>query len=187
MVNWTFTEPKQTFVMNLENSALTHIAGKLSDDADVSVTLNRATFDAISLKQRTFLGAVATGDLWVTGNPLKLRELFALFDEFSPDFEVVEPVKAKLEYRATAADVIWQFADLTAVIARSAATKQSRSHDAAVLDCFASLGNDGVGRCRSVVRKPDRAPTAAASAAPCRRARPVPWRRWCRHCPGWRR
>jgi len=97
VVNWTFTEPKQTFVMNLENSALTHVAGKLSDNADVSVTLNRATFDAISLKQRTFLGAVATGDLWVTGNPLKLRELFALFDDFSPDFEVVEPVKAKLE------------------------------------------------------------------------------------------
>jgi len=97
VVNWTFTEPKQTFVMNLENSALTHLAGKLSDNADVSVTLNRATFDAISLKQRTFLGAVATGDLWISGNPLKLRELFALFDDFSPDFEVVEPVKAKLE------------------------------------------------------------------------------------------
>jgi alkyl sulfatase BDS1-like metallo-beta-lactamase superfamily hydrolase len=97
VVNWTFTEPKQTFVMNLENSALTHIAGKLSDNADVSVTLNRATFDAISLKQRTFLGAVATGDLWVTGNPLKLRELFSLFDEFSPDFEVIEPVKARVE------------------------------------------------------------------------------------------
>jgi alkyl sulfatase BDS1-like metallo-beta-lactamase superfamily hydrolase len=97
VVNWTFTEPQQTFTMNLENSALTHVAGKLSDSADVSVSLNRATFDAISLKQRTFLGAVATGDLWVSGNPLKLRELFSLFDDFSPDFEVVEPVKAKLE------------------------------------------------------------------------------------------
>ena len=97
VVNWTFTDPKQTYTMNLENSALTHIAGKLSDNADVSVTLNRATFDAISLKQRSFLGAVATGDLWITGNPLKLRELFGMFDEFSPNFEVIEPVKAKAE------------------------------------------------------------------------------------------
>ena len=56
-----------------------------------------ATFDAISLKQRSFLGAIATGDLWVTGNPLKLRELFSMFDEFSPNFEVIEPVKAKVE------------------------------------------------------------------------------------------
>jgi len=97
VVNWTFTEPKATYVMNLENSALTHVAGKLSDNADVSVTLTRATFDAISLKQRSFLGAVATGDLWLTGNPLKLRELFSLFDEFAPDFEVVEPKKASVD------------------------------------------------------------------------------------------
>ncbi|ABD08837.1 Beta-lactamase-like [Rhodopseudomonas palustris HaA2] len=97
VVNWTFTEPKATYVMNLENSALTHVAGKLSDNADVSVTLSRATFDAISLKQRSFLGAIATGDLWITGNPLKLRELFALFDDFSPDFEVVEPKKASVD------------------------------------------------------------------------------------------
>jgi len=97
VVNWTFSDLKQTYVMNLENSALTHSAGKLSDDADVSLTLSRATFDAISLKQRTFLGAVATGDLWLTGNPLRLRELFGLFDDFSPDFEVIEPKKASVE------------------------------------------------------------------------------------------
>jgi alkyl sulfatase BDS1-like metallo-beta-lactamase superfamily hydrolase len=97
VVNWTFSDLKQTYVMNLENSALTHIAGKLSDNADVSVTLSRATFDAISLKQRSFLGAIATGDLWLTGNPLRLRELFGLFDDFSPDFEVIEPKKAGVE------------------------------------------------------------------------------------------
>jgi alkyl sulfatase BDS1-like metallo-beta-lactamase superfamily hydrolase len=97
VVNWTFTDLKETYTMNLENSALTHVSGKLSDNADVSVTLNRATFDAISLKQRGFLGAVLSGDLWVTGNPLKLRELFGLFEDFSPNFEVIEPVKAKVE------------------------------------------------------------------------------------------
>ncbi|MFL9503015.1 alkyl/aryl-sulfatase [Rhodopseudomonas palustris] len=97
VVNWTFTDLKETYTMNLENSALTHVSGKLSDNADVSVTLNRATFDAISLKQRGFLGAVLSGDLWVSGNPLKLRELFGLFEDFSPNFEVIEPVKAKVE------------------------------------------------------------------------------------------
>ncbi|RJF67454.1 alkyl/aryl-sulfatase [Rhodopseudomonas palustris] len=97
VVNWTFSDTKETYTMTLENSALSHIAGKLASDADVSVTLSRPTFDAISLKQRSFLGAIATGDLWVTGNPLKLRELFGMFDEFSPNFEVIEPVKAKVE------------------------------------------------------------------------------------------
>lgn len=96
-VNWTFTDSNQTFVMNLENSALTHTAGKLSDNADVSIKLTRATFDAISLKQRTFIGAIATGDVSVWGNPLKLRELFGLLDDFTPDFPVIEPKRARVE------------------------------------------------------------------------------------------
>jgi alkyl sulfatase BDS1-like metallo-beta-lactamase superfamily hydrolase len=83
--------------MNLENSALTHTAGKRADNADVSVTLTRAALDAISLKQRTFLGSVATGDVSISGNPLKLGELFGLLDEFSPGFEVVEPKKVAVE------------------------------------------------------------------------------------------
>jgi alkyl sulfatase BDS1-like metallo-beta-lactamase superfamily hydrolase len=97
VINWTFTDSNETYVMNLENSALTHRSGKLSDDADAGVKLTRATFDAISLKQKTFLGGVATGDVGLSGNPLKLRELFGLFDDFTPDFELVEPKKASLE------------------------------------------------------------------------------------------
>lgn len=97
VINWTFTDLNQTYVMNLENSALTHRAGKLSDKADASVTLTRAALDAITLKQRTFLGSVLTGDVSVGGNPLKLRELFGLLDEFSTGFEIVEPRKVAVE------------------------------------------------------------------------------------------
>jgi len=97
VINWTFTDLNQTYVMNLENSALTHTAGKLSDNADASVTLTRAALDAITLKQRTFLGSVLTGDVSVGGNPFKLRELFGLLDEFSTGFEIVEPRKAAVE------------------------------------------------------------------------------------------
>ena len=97
VINWTFTDLNQTYVMNLENSALTHTSGKLSDKADASVTLTRAALDAITLKQRTFLGSVLTGDVSVGGNPLKLRELFGLLDEFSTGFEIVEPRKTAVE------------------------------------------------------------------------------------------
>jgi alkyl sulfatase BDS1-like metallo-beta-lactamase superfamily hydrolase len=97
VINWTFTDLNQSYVMNLENSALTHTAGKRSDNADVSVALTRATLDAITLKQRSFLGSIATGDVAISGNPLKLRELFGLLDEFSPGFEIVEPKKVAVE------------------------------------------------------------------------------------------
>jgi alkyl sulfatase BDS1-like metallo-beta-lactamase superfamily hydrolase len=97
VVNWSFTDLNQSYVMNLENSALTHTVGKLSDNADVGVKLTRATLDAITLKQRTLLGGIASGDFSISGNPLKLGELFGLLDEFAPGFEVVEPKKASVE------------------------------------------------------------------------------------------
>ena len=97
VINWTFTDRNETYVMNLENSALTHRAGKLSGDADAGVTLTRATFDAISLKQKTFLGSIATGEVSIAGNPLKLSELFGMLDEFTTNFEIVEPKKAGVD------------------------------------------------------------------------------------------
>jgi alkyl sulfatase BDS1-like metallo-beta-lactamase superfamily hydrolase len=97
VVNWTFTDLNQSYAMNLENSALTHTSGKPAGNADVSVTLTRATLDAITLKQRTFMASIATGDVSISGNPLKLGELFGLLDEFPPGFEVVEPKKASVE------------------------------------------------------------------------------------------
>jgi alkyl sulfatase BDS1-like metallo-beta-lactamase superfamily hydrolase len=61
------------------------------------VTLTRAALDAITLKQRTFLGSIASGDVSISGNPQKLGELFGLLDEFPPGFEVVEPKKAAVQ------------------------------------------------------------------------------------------
>ena len=93
VINWTFTDRNETYVMNLENSALTHRAGPLDDNAHAGVKLTRAALDAITLKQRSFVGSILTGDVSVSGNPLKLRELFGLLDDFTPDFEIVEPRK----------------------------------------------------------------------------------------------
>ena len=97
VINWTFTDRNETYVMNLENSALTHRVGALDDNADAGVKLTRAALDAITLKQRTFVGSVLTGDVSISGNPLKLRELFGLLDDFSADFEIVEPQKVSVD------------------------------------------------------------------------------------------
>jgi alkyl sulfatase BDS1-like metallo-beta-lactamase superfamily hydrolase len=96
VINWTFSDLNQSYVMTLENSALTHISGQPADNADLSLTLTRATFDALTLKQRSFPDAVASGDISFRGNPLKLQELTSLLDEFTPDFEIVEPKKARV-------------------------------------------------------------------------------------------
>jgi alkyl sulfatase BDS1-like metallo-beta-lactamase superfamily hydrolase len=94
VINWNFTDSKQQFVMTLENSALTHVAGRQSPRADATLTLARATLDAVTLQQTTFAEAVQAGLIKVDGNPRKLGELLAMFDTFNPMFEVIEPKAA---------------------------------------------------------------------------------------------
>ena len=89
-INWNFTDSNQQFVLTLENSALTHIAGR-QPDADATVTLSRATLDAITLKETSFPAAVLAGKVKIDGDRTKLAELMSMLDTFDPMFPVVEP------------------------------------------------------------------------------------------------
>jgi len=91
VLNWSFTDTNETFVLNLENCALTYIAGAQAADADAGFTLARATLDEVIAKQTIFPEAVAIGKIKFTGNPMKLGEMMALMDEFPRMFEIVEP------------------------------------------------------------------------------------------------
>jgi alkyl sulfatase BDS1-like metallo-beta-lactamase superfamily hydrolase len=91
IINWTFTDEGQSYVLNLENSALTYVMGRLADNADASLTLERATLTKILQRQKTFPEAIGAGEIKMAGNPGKLLELFGLFDEFDSCFAIVEP------------------------------------------------------------------------------------------------
>ena len=91
VLNWSFTDTGETFVLNLENSALTYAAGAQASDADAGFTLARGVLDEVIAKLTTFPDAVAAGKIKVTGNAMRLGELMALMDEFPRMFEIVEP------------------------------------------------------------------------------------------------
>ena len=91
VLNWHFTDTNETYVLTLENSALTYFAGTQSEAADAGLALPRSTLDAVIAKQTTFQEAAADGKMKVTGSPARLDELMALMDEFPRTFEIVEP------------------------------------------------------------------------------------------------
>ncbi len=91
VLNWSFTDTNETFILNLENCALTYVAGAHAAEADAGFTLARSTLDEVIAKQTTFPEAVSGGKITFTGNPMKLGELMALMDEFPRMFEIVEP------------------------------------------------------------------------------------------------
>ncbi len=92
--NWRFTDTNETFVLNLENGALTYSAGRQVDAADASFTLARTVLNAVIAKATTFAAEVMAGRVQTTGNPMKLGELMGLMDEFPRMFEIVEPKRA---------------------------------------------------------------------------------------------
>lgn len=91
VLNWVFTDTKESFALTLENCALTYAEGVQASDADASFTLPRALLDEVIAKKATFPEAMAAGKIAFTGNPIKLGELMALMDEFPRMFEIVEP------------------------------------------------------------------------------------------------
>jgi linear primary-alkylsulfatase len=96
VLNWNFTDTGETFVLNLENSALTYVAGAQAADADAGFTLARSVLDKVIAKLTTFPDAVGAGKIKVTGNPLRLGELMMLMDEFPRMFEIVEPKRTPI-------------------------------------------------------------------------------------------
>jgi linear primary-alkylsulfatase len=91
VLNWAFTDTGETFILTLENCALTYIAGAQAAAADAGFTLARGVLDEVIAKLTSFPEAVTAGRIKVSGNPMRLAELMALMDEFPRMFEIVEP------------------------------------------------------------------------------------------------
>jgi alkyl sulfatase BDS1-like metallo-beta-lactamase superfamily hydrolase len=91
VLNWSFTDTKESFALTLENCALTYVEGVLAETADASFILERSVLDEVIARQTSFPEAVAAGKIKFTGNAMRLAELMGLMDEFPRMFEIVEP------------------------------------------------------------------------------------------------
>jgi alkyl sulfatase BDS1-like metallo-beta-lactamase superfamily hydrolase len=90
-INWNFSDTRQQYVLNLENCALTYTPNKQALNADATLTMSRAIFDTILMRKKTFPEAIQEGLVKIDGQGIKLLELFGLFENFNPMFEIVTP------------------------------------------------------------------------------------------------
>ncbi|NTW68841.1 MAG: MBL fold metallo-hydrolase [Chlorobiaceae bacterium] len=94
-INWYFTDLNQEHLLTVERSTLNHLAGYSSNKADATVQLTQNTLRSLLLKETDFVRAASSGLIKIKGNPLKLVELFTLFDEKNPFFPIVTPRKPR--------------------------------------------------------------------------------------------
>lgn len=90
-LNWVFTDTKETFVMTLENAALTCIASAPAPDAQATITLAREPFNQLVAADKMLADVIATGQISIVGDARKLEELMGLMDVFPRRFEIIEP------------------------------------------------------------------------------------------------
>jgi len=91
VINWHFTDTKESAASNLSHGALTAVMGKNDANADATVTMARAAFETVVLKQRTMADAIQRGDAQVSGDAAKVTQLFDFLDDFDAVFPIVEP------------------------------------------------------------------------------------------------
>ena len=91
VLNWHFTDTGEKYTLNLDNSALTCIAGKLSAGADATISMQRSTINAILAGDTTFMQEIGAKNISIEGNAMKLAELQGMIDKVDPQFNVVVP------------------------------------------------------------------------------------------------
>ena len=90
-INFQFTDTDQQYAVSVEDCTLLYAAGKQAPGADATLILKRTTLDSIAAKDTTFQREIGGGAIRIEGNPLKLIEMFSLFDNFEPTFNIVTP------------------------------------------------------------------------------------------------
>lgn len=90
-VNFEFSDTGQTAWLHLENGALSHSVGRVSQNPDATVRLSRETMNRIVSGLVGLDEAVASGEVKAEPDASALTEIVGLLDTFSPWFAVIEP------------------------------------------------------------------------------------------------
>jgi alkyl sulfatase BDS1-like metallo-beta-lactamase superfamily hydrolase len=88
-MNFSSPDTQQNFVVEMSGGTLSNIEGYLSDDADVTITMNRGDLEAVIMGQETLASQLQAGVGTVTGNQAVLLQLASVLVTFNSSFEVM--------------------------------------------------------------------------------------------------
>jgi len=91
VINWTFTDTRESLTSTLEHGALTSTTRKIATNADTTVTTTRPVFEAVVLGQRTLADALDRSEITTSGHVNAVRDLWALLVDFPSGLPIVSP------------------------------------------------------------------------------------------------
>ena len=84
----------EKYVVELSNQTLTNIEGFQADDADLTITVNRADLEVVMMGQKRLKTMIEDGTAKASGDVSILDKLAMSFATFTPDFPMIPGMKA---------------------------------------------------------------------------------------------
>ena len=80
-------------MLELSHATLTNIQGYQAQDADLTITINRADLEPIMMRKATFASQAAAGRASLAGNTDVLKQLMGSLGDFDQYFEIMPGTK----------------------------------------------------------------------------------------------
>jgi alkyl sulfatase BDS1-like metallo-beta-lactamase superfamily hydrolase len=90
-LNAVFSDTGEVYLLTVENGVLNYAKGKQSDQADATLTMSRATLDAVLLGEASLADKMAAGEAEIAGSQEKLVEFLSMLDSFEFWFNIATP------------------------------------------------------------------------------------------------
>ncbi len=94
-INLITPDNGEKFLVELENATLTNIQGFLSENPDLTLTLNRSDLEQTMMGAKTLEAQIADGTAQVQGDVNVLKQLASTMVDFDPRFEIMPGTKAR--------------------------------------------------------------------------------------------
>jgi alkyl sulfatase BDS1-like metallo-beta-lactamase superfamily hydrolase len=88
-INLITPDNGEKYVIELSNSALTNIEGYQADDADLTITIDRADLEQVMMGAKSLAAQIEDGTAKVDGNLEVLAQLASTMVEFEIGFEIL--------------------------------------------------------------------------------------------------
>lgn len=88
-INLRTPDNGEEYVVELSNATLTNIEGFQADDADLTLTINRADLEQTMMGRKTLAAHIEDGTAKADGDVTLLAKLGATITAFTPDFEML--------------------------------------------------------------------------------------------------
>lgn len=94
-LNLDFPDTRQRYLLEVRYGVLQYHKDQQAEDADVGLTLDRATLNQIIEGKMKVEQGIVKGSIEVEGDPKQFEAFVALLDKFDPWYQVVMPVGTK--------------------------------------------------------------------------------------------